>query len=77
MPLEDVVPMPQPLFSTFATTCESLELTTKRTEKVRILAFLKCLRNDEIIPAVTFVTGHAFPEPISEFSTLKVIRCGM
>jgi len=55
--------MPQALFSTFAETCKALESTPKRTEKVKILAdFLKSLQEDEIIPAITFLTGRPFPE---------------
>jgi DNA ligase-1 len=55
--------MPQTLFSTFAEVCKALESTAKRTQKVKILAdFLKTLQEDEIIPAITFVTGRPFPE---------------
>ena len=55
--------MPQTLFSTFAEVCKALESTAKRTQKVKILTnFLKTLQEDEIIPAITFVTGRPFPE---------------
>jgi len=55
--------MPQTLFSTFAEVCKALESTAKRTRKVKILMdFLKSLQEDEIIPAITFVTGRPFPE---------------
>jgi DNA ligase-1 len=53
----------QTLFSSFTEVCHALELTTKRTEKVALLvSFLKSLRPEEIVPAVCFITGRAFPE---------------
>jgi DNA ligase-1 len=54
--------LPTP-FSKFADLCRKLESTTKRTEKIAYLIdFLKFLDTDEIAPAVSFVTGHPFPE---------------
>jgi DNA ligase-1 len=50
-------------FSEFANVCRQVESTTKRRQKVAALArFLKSLQSDEIIPGVTFFSGHAFPE---------------
>jgi DNA ligase-1 len=50
-------------FSKFADLCRKLESTTKRTEKIAYLVdFLRLLGADEIAPAVSFVTGHPFPE---------------
>lgn len=50
-------------FSRFTEVCQALESTTKRTEKVTLLvSFLKSLSPEEIIPAVCFLTGRAFPE---------------
>jgi DNA ligase-1 len=50
-------------FSKFAEVCHALESTTKRTEKVAYLvSFLDSLDQDEIGPAVSFLTGHSFPE---------------
>src|SRR5208283_3083724 len=49
-------------FSEFANTCRQVEATSKRKKKVEVLArFLRSLRPDEVIPTVTFFTGHAFP----------------
>jgi len=49
-------------FSEFANTCRQVEATSKRKKKVEVLArFLHSLRPDEVIPTVTFFTGHAFP----------------
>jgi DNA ligase-1 len=43
--------------------CKELEFTTKRTEKVsHLVTFLKSLAPDEIVPAVSFITGRPFPE---------------
>ena len=54
--------MPTP-FSKFAELCGKLESTTKRTEKVAYLVeFLRGLDQDEVAPAVSFVTGRPFPE---------------
>jgi DNA ligase-1 len=50
-------------FSKFAEVCRALETTTKRTEKTAYLVnFLKSLSPDEIMPAVSFLTGRPFPE---------------
>jgi DNA ligase-1 len=55
--------LPHAPFSEFANVCRQIELTTKRKQKVAALArFLKSLQPAEIIPAVTFFSGHAFPE---------------
>ena len=55
--------VPQILFSDFVNVCRQIESTTKRNQKVDALAsFLKSLHPAEIIPAVTFFSGHAFPE---------------
>jgi DNA ligase-1 len=53
----------QTSFARFTEVCRSLESTTKRTEKVvHLVAFLKSLNPNEIIPAVSFLTGRPFPE---------------
>jgi len=50
-------------FSSFTELCRALESTTKRTEKVtHLVKFLKGLRPDEIVPAISFLTGRPFPE---------------
>jgi len=50
-------------FARFADLCRKLESTTKRNEKVAyIVAFLRELDNDEVAPAVSFITGRPFPE---------------
>ena len=50
-------------FAKFADLCRQLESTTKRTEKVAYLVdFLRLLENEEIAPAVSFITGRPFPE---------------
>jgi len=54
--------MSQTPFSEFANACRQIEGTSKRTEKVEVLAnFLHSLHPVEVIPAVTFFSGHAFP----------------
>jgi DNA ligase-1 len=54
--------LPTP-FSKFTELCRALESTSKRTEKVVYLVdFLKTIDQDEIVPAVAFITGHPFPE---------------
>ncbi|MGD0424284.1 MAG: ATP-dependent DNA ligase [Candidatus Bathyarchaeia archaeon] len=54
--------MSQTPFSEFANVCRRVEATSKRTKKVTVLAnFLHSLHADEVIPAVTFFSGHAFP----------------
>ena len=48
-------------FSEFANVCQSLEATTKRTLKVELLAkFLSSLSREEIVPTISFFTGHPF-----------------
>ena len=55
--------MSQTSFAEFANVCRQVESTSKRNQKILILAdFLKSLHPDEVIPAVTFFSGHAFPE---------------
>ncbi|MGA3405282.1 MAG: ATP-dependent DNA ligase [Candidatus Bathyarchaeia archaeon] len=55
--------VPQTPFSDFVNVCRQIESTTKRNQKVAVLAsFLKSLHPAEIIPAATFFSGHAFPE---------------
>ena len=55
--------MSQTSFSEFANVCRQVESTSKRNQKIAIFAdFLKSLHPDEVIPAVTFFSGHAFPE---------------
>lgn len=50
-------------FSTLAGLCKTLEATTKRKEKSRMLAeFLRGLELDEVAPAVLLVVGSIFPE---------------
>lgn len=50
-------------FTRFTEVCRALESTTKRTEKVaHLVDFLKSLSRDEIVPAVSFITGRPFPE---------------
>jgi len=50
-------------FTRFAEVCRALESTTKRNKKVAYLVtFLKSLGLEEIIPAVSFITGRPFPE---------------
>jgi DNA ligase-1 len=50
-------------FTKFAELCKALESTRRRNLKVKMLAsFLKSVQFEEIVPAVTFVTGRAFPE---------------
>ena len=50
------------LFSEFASACRRIGATSKRTLKVEVLAnFLRTLRPDEVVPAVTFFSGHVFP----------------
>jgi DNA ligase-1 len=54
--------LPTP-FSKFADLCRALESTPKRTQKVVYLVdFLKSLETEEIVPAVSFITGRPFPE---------------
>lgn len=49
-------------FSDFADLCNKLEKNTKRNEKISLIAsFLKNLREDEIIPTVSFLIGKPFP----------------
>jgi len=50
-------------FSEFAYLCQNLEQNTKRNEKISLIAsFLKNLREDEIIPTVSFLLGKPFPD---------------
>ena len=50
-------------FTKFVEVCKALESTTKRTEKVAYLvSFLRTLSLDEVVPAVSFITGRPFPE---------------
>jgi len=50
-------------FSKFAQLCRDLESTTKRIQKIDYLVnFLKSLDKEEIVPAVSFITGRPFPE---------------
>jgi DNA ligase 1 len=43
--------------------CKDLEATTKRNEKIRLIAeFLRQLQPDEVAPAVLLVVGQIFPE---------------
>jgi DNA ligase-1 len=54
--------MSQTSFSDFAGICRQVEATSKRKQKVAVLAnFLHSLDPDEVIPTVTFLSGHAFP----------------
>ena len=54
--------MSQTEFSEFASACRQIEATSKRKQKVEVLAtFLRSLHSDEVIPAVTFFSGRAFP----------------
>ncbi len=58
-------------FLVFANLCKRLEQTTKRNEKIRLItAFLKKLREEEIMPSVSFLTGKPFPD--SEGKTLDL-----
>lgn len=51
------------LFARFTHACQTLESTTKRTEKVSyIIEFLRNLNPEEIVPAVCFLIGQPFPE---------------
>lgn len=53
----------QTIFAKFVELCSALESTTKRTEKVAYLVdFLRSLPPEEIVPAVSFITGRPFPE---------------
>jgi DNA ligase-1 len=50
-------------FASFAQLCRELEATTKRSIKVELIAkFLKSLDDEEVAPAVAFITGRPFPE---------------
>ena len=50
-------------FSDFADLCKKLEKNSKRNEKISLIAsFLKNLREDEIIPTVSFLIGKPFPD---------------
>ncbi|HXY82752.1 MAG TPA: ATP-dependent DNA ligase [Candidatus Saccharimonadales bacterium] len=50
-------------FSEFANMCRILEATRKRTAKVEVLSrFLTSLSPEEIVPTVSFITGHPLPE---------------
>jgi DNA ligase-1 len=50
-------------FTRFTAVCKELESTTKRNQKVAYLIdFLKSLRPEEIMPAVSFIIGRPFPE---------------
>jgi len=54
--------MSQTEFAEFASACRQIEATSKRKQKVEVLAtFLRSLHSDEVIPAVTFFSGRAFP----------------
>jgi len=51
------------LFSELADLCESLEATTKRKEKTRLLAeFLRRIDPEEVAPAALLIVGSIFPE---------------
>jgi len=55
--------MPGTPFSALAELCKSLEATTKRKEKARLLVgFLRSLEPGEVAPAVLLVVGAVFPE---------------
>lgn len=45
----------------FATTCEAVAATTKKTEKVRLVAEYFHSRPDEAVQASVFLSGRAFP----------------
>ena len=48
-------------FSAFANVCQALEATPKRILKVDLLAkFLSSLSEEEIVPTISFLTGHPF-----------------
>jgi DNA ligase-1 len=50
-------------FSKFADLCERLAATTKRLEKIAMLAeFLQALTEDELVAAARFVLGKVFPD---------------
>jgi DNA ligase-1 len=50
-------------FSSFAELCASLESTTKRLEKRKMIAdFLRALKPEEVPVAVSFLLGRPFPE---------------
>lgn len=58
-------------FAELVTVCRSLESTTKRLEKRRIMkGFFKRINSNEISPAVLLIIGRIFPE--SESKTLNV-----
>jgi len=58
-------------FSAFANLCNRLEQTTKRNEKISLIAaYLKNLRKEEIMPTVSFLIGKPFPD--SEQKTLDL-----
>ncbi|HEY6970938.1 MAG TPA: ATP-dependent DNA ligase [Candidatus Angelobacter sp.] len=54
----------------FAATCEAVAATTKKTEKVRLVAEYFLLRPDEAAQAAIFLSGRAFP--MWEERTLQV-----
>jgi DNA ligase-1 len=63
---------PETEFLKCAELCELLSKTTKRNEKVQMIAdFLKGLRREEVAPAVLLITGYIFPE-----SEEKVLNIG-
>jgi DNA ligase-1 len=50
-------------FSRFTEVCKALESTTKRSEKVAYLVqFLWSLNREEVVPAISFLTGRPLPE---------------
>ena len=50
-------------FSDLVDLCNSLEATTKRKEKIKLLAeFLRILEPEEVSPAVLMIVGSIFPE---------------
>jgi len=49
-------------FSAFADVCRRVEAISGRKKKIDVLAsFLRSLHPNEVAPALTFFTGHAFP----------------
>lgn len=53
----------QTTFAKFVEVCRALESTSKRSEKVsHLVDFLRSLSPEEIVPAVSFLTGRPFPE---------------
>ncbi len=54
---------PPTAFPELARLCEGLASTTKRLEKIALIAeFLKGLKEEEIVPASLFLSGRVFSE---------------